>query len=66
MNWLNAATILVGAILTIAPQFIAILPSADRDAASLVLAAVNGIFHLYQPTPPKPPPAPPPITIVKP
>jgi hypothetical protein len=51
MNWLNIATIIIGALLTVAPQIIGTLPAGSREAATAILAAVVAIYHLYQPNP---------------
>jgi hypothetical protein len=55
-NWW---TVLIGAVLTIAPQLIPTLPAPVQDIASALLAAAVAAWHLYQPVPAPTPPAPP-------
>jgi hypothetical protein len=50
VNWINFATIVIGAIITVAPQLIITLPSPYRDAATAVLAAAVALYHLWVPS----------------
>ena len=44
-------TVIVGALLTLVPQMLAIVPAEYRDVASGLLAAAVAAWHLYQPSP---------------
>jgi hypothetical protein len=50
-KWQNVATICGGALLTVAPQIIAVLPGKYRDLATALIAALVAAWHLYQPSP---------------
>jgi hypothetical protein len=42
---------MIGTALTIAPQVIPFLPPPVSVIATALLATVNGVYHLYQPSP---------------
>jgi hypothetical protein len=51
MKWQNIATIAAGALLTVTPQIIAVLPGKYRDLGTALIAALVAAWHLYQPIP---------------
>jgi hypothetical protein len=51
MNGANWITVIGGAVVTILPQVVGIIPAPYSEIASGVLAAVLAAWHLYQPSP---------------
>jgi hypothetical protein len=51
LKWQNIATIACGALLTVTPQIIAVLPDKYRDLGTALIAALVAAWHLYQPSP---------------
>ena len=51
MKLWNAFTIGLGAALTFAPHLLPYLSPTYADAASALVAAATGLFHLHQPPP---------------
>jgi hypothetical protein len=47
----SALTVIIGALLTITPQLLAVVPAPYSDVASAVIAACVAAWHLYQPAP---------------
>lgn len=47
-NWL---TLVAGAAAVVAPQLVTFLPPGIREVATLALAFLTGVYHLYQPPP---------------
>jgi hypothetical protein len=44
-------TLLLGTVITAAPQFIEVLPPEIRGAATAISAMGTSVFHLYAPSP---------------
>jgi hypothetical protein len=51
MSGTNWITIIGGAVITILPQIVSVIPGPYNALASGVLAATVAAWHLYQPTP---------------
>ncbi len=51
MSGTNWITIIGGAVITIMPQIVSVIPAPYSDIASGMLAAIVAAWHLYQPTP---------------
>ena len=47
-------TLLLGTVITAAPQFIEVLPPELRGALTAITAMGTSAFHLYQPAPAQP------------
>jgi hypothetical protein len=52
MSWWHYATVLGGAFLTVAPQFLQALPPEWRDLATALVAVVVAAVHLFMSPPP--------------
>jgi hypothetical protein len=44
-------TVLIGALMTVLPQFIGNLPEPYKGAVTAIIAAAVAIYHLFQPPP---------------
>ncbi len=53
MGWINLATVALGALAAVAPQFAPFLSPHAADIATAVIGALNGVFHLFQVPGPK-------------
>lgn len=47
----NLLTVIIGAVITVMPQVLSVIPAPYSDIASGVLAALVAGWHLYQPSP---------------
>lgn len=47
----SALTVIIGALLTITPQLLSVVPTRYSDVASAIIAALVAAWHLYQPVP---------------
>jgi hypothetical protein len=52
MSGTNWITVIGGAIVTILPQILTVVPAPYSTIASGAIAAVVAAWHLYQPAPP--------------
>lgn len=54
MNFTNLFTVIGGALLTLVPQVVAVIPPPYAQLAGALISAAGMVYHLYRPVPSAP------------